>query len=441
MLLRVSPYMTVDAKHLTQRGETYQLYMRVPKDLVPKYGAKFIRQSLSTKDKRIALQKLNPLVSHYQAEWERLRANDTSAPATVITNARELAKLIAENEAATDLLFEPRRIAYAQQQSDPEDAYHNADPSEYLKPVEAQAIRMLKDGALDKPILSDALALYLRLHPKGSDTKFQQGVQRDWGRLIAHCGDIPCESLTRQQARSFVDQLLQGGLKTTSARRTLRAINAVLNMAFKELEIAKPQPFGGLKIAGEGSDSRPAEVPSIEQLKAIAAHLDTKDSATGIIAAIMLETGPRIAEISGLKVSDVVLDAQVPYLRIAPNEWRDLKTESSRRKVPLVGLSLKAAQKAVEQAGEGVALFPAYARARGNDSASAAVNKLLKPFGITSKSFRHSLKDRLREAGCPQDIRDAIQGHENGSIAETYGHGHTLQTMHGWLLRACVQVD
>ena len=104
------------------------------------------------------------------------------------------------------------------------------------------------DGALDKPFLSDALALYLKLHQKGSDTKFRQGVQREWDRLIAHCGDIPCESMTRLQARSFVDQLLNTGLKTTSVRRTLRAINAVLNMAFRELEIAKPQPFRELKL-------------------------------------------------------------------------------------------------------------------------------------------------------------------------------------------------
>lgn len=430
--------MTLDAQYLTQRGETYQLYMRVPVDLVNKYGTKFIRQSLKTKDKREALQRLKPLVARFQAEWEHLRSGDTSAPATVITDAKELAQLLAENGDAADLLFEPRRIAYAQQSADPAATYYGADPSEYLKPVEAQAIKLLKDGALDKPFLSDALTLYLKLHQKGSDTKFRQGVEREWDRLIAHCGDIPLESLTRPQARSFVDQLLNIGLKTTSARRALRAINAVLNMAFRELEIAKPQPFRELKIRGEGSDSAHAEVPSVSALKELAAMLETKDSTTALIASIMLETGPRIGEISGLKVSDVVLDAEVPYLRIAPNEWRDLKTESSAREVPLVGLSLKAAQKAIRQAGDSIALFPAYARVRGNDSASAAVNKLLKHYGITSHSFRHALKDRLREAGCPVDIRDAIQGHANGNIAESYGKGHTLKTMEHWLVKSKV---
>lgn len=101
--------------------------MRVPVDLVDKYSAQFIRQSLKTKDKREALQRLKPLVARYQAEWERLRAGDTSAPATVITDAKELARLLAENEDAADLLFEPRRLAYAQQSANPADTYYGAD--------------------------------------------------------------------------------------------------------------------------------------------------------------------------------------------------------------------------------------------------------------------------------------------------------------------------
>ncbi len=43
------------------------------------------------------------------------------------------------------------------------------------------------------------------------------------------------------------------------------------------------------------------------------------------------------------------------------------------------------------------------------------------------------MKDRLRDVGCTEDIRDAIQGHAHGGIAETYGRGHTLKTMREWL--------
>lgn len=66
------------------------------------------------------------------------------------------------------------------------------------------------------------------------------------------------------------------------------------------------------------------------------------------------------------------------------------------------------------------------------------MNQRPKKWGITSKSFRHSLKDRLRAVGCPKDIRGAIQGHENGEVAETYGLGHTLKTMQDRLEKAKV---
>jgi integrase len=160
----------------------------------------------------------------------------------------------------------------------------------------------------------------------------------------------------------------------------------------------------------------------------------------GILSLVLMETGTRIGEFSGMKVSDVFLDAPVPYVRVKPNEWRTVKAASSAREFPLVGLSLEAMKKALTLTRTNDALFPSYARKRGQDSASAAVNKRLQKWGITSKSFRHSLKDRLREVGCPKDIRDAIQGHENGEVAEAYGLGHTLKTMQDWLEKAKVVI-
>jgi integrase len=160
----------------------------------------------------------------------------------------------------------------------------------------------------------------------------------------------------------------------------------------------------------------------------------------GILSLVLMETGTRIGEFSGMKVSDVFLDAPVPYVRVKPNEWRTVKAASSAREFPLVGLSLEAMKKALTLTRTNDALFPSYARKRGQDSASAAVNERLQKWGITSKSFRHSLKDRLREVGCPKDIRDAIQGHENGEVAEAYGLGHTLKTMQDWLEKAKVVI-
>ncbi|MBL6753596.1 MAG: tyrosine-type recombinase/integrase, partial [Pseudomonadales bacterium] len=56
----------------------------------------------------------------------------------------------------------------------------------------------------------------------------------------------------------------------------------------------------------------------------------------------MLETGLRVNECCGLKVEDAVLDAETPYVIVQKHPFRRLKTTSSRRYIPRVGVSLAA---------------------------------------------------------------------------------------------------
>lgn len=281
--------------------------------------------------------------------------------------------------------------------------------------------------------LSRAIKLYWKTHQKAGDPAFAAAVERDWNKLVAFPGDVLLESVNREHARAFVEHLAEKGNKTTSIRRNLNHIKAVVTAALREAELSKTNPFAALQIANEGQDAEAAAVPDRKTLEDIAKALRDDITPVGILSMILMETGTRIGEFSGMKVCDVFLDAPVPYVRVKPNEWRTVKTASSVREFPLVGLSLEAMKKALALPRTNDALLPAYARKRGQDSASAAVNKRLQKLGIASKSFRHSLKDRLGEVGCPKDIRDAIQGHENGEVAEVYGLGHALKTMQDWL--------
>jgi integrase len=54
-----------------------------------------------------------------------------------------------------------------------------------------------------------------------------------------------------------------------------------------------------------------------------------------------LETGARPSEIINLSMARIVLDAEIPYIRIQA-EGRLLKTDHSERDIPLVGLALEA---------------------------------------------------------------------------------------------------
>jgi integrase len=156
---------------------------------------------------------------------------------------------------------------------------------------------------------------------------------------------------------------------------------------------------------------------------------------------MQMELGTRIGEISGLGIDDIYLDAPIPYVHFRERPWRTLKTRESERKVPLIGIALEAVKAALKLPREGLGLFEQYAKPRGNDIASGAVNKRLQKWGMTSHDLRHTMKDRLREVGCPKDIRDAIQGHTSGDVADTYGEGHSLKTMQHWLSLIAVAVD
>ena len=51
----------------------------------------------------------------------------------------------------------------------------------------------------------------------------------------------------------------------------------------------------------------------------------------------------RLAEAAGLLIEDIVLDADIPFVRITPHPWRRLKTLSSACEVPLVNESFSTA--------------------------------------------------------------------------------------------------
>ena len=43
------------------------------------------------------------------------------------------------------------------------------------------------------------------------------------------------------------------------------------------------------------------------------------------------------------------------------------------------------------------------------------------------------MADRLRNVGCPKDIRYAIDGHAAQDVGDNYGVGHGLPIMASWL--------
>ena len=50
--------------------------------------------------------------------------------------------------------------------------------------------------------------------------------------------------------------------------------------------------------------------------------------------------------------------------------------------------------------------------------------------GCVIHSFRHGMRDRLREVECPSDIIDHIGGWSCSSVGQSYGIGYELPVLH-----------
>ncbi|MBR0666951.1 site-specific integrase [Roseomonas hellenica] len=150
--------------------------------------------------------------------------------------------------------------------------------------------------------------------------------------------------------------------------------------------------------------------------------------------------GLRLGEACQLAVADVVTDG-VPRLLIqADAEGSRLKTVTSQRVVPvhssLVDLGFLAHVEKMRAAGE-QKLFPELpVSASGNyaDVFSKWFGRFLTKASVTSPravfhSFRHGWRDRLREAGVPREVVDALGGWATPGQSADYGSGFSVATL------------
>jgi integrase len=154
----------------------------------------------------------------------------------------------------------------------------------------------------------------------------------------------------------------------------------------------------------------------------------------------MIETGARPSEICNLEPDAIRVDQTVPHLaiepRIDPDDPREIKTASSRRLVPLVGVALEAAKR--HQSG-----FPRY-RNRENDL-SATLNKYLRTNKLFPTkdhkvySFRHSFEDRMKDGGLEDELRRILMGHTIDR--PKYGSGGSLEWRRDELMKIVLPFD
>lgn len=435
--------LSVKLKHAFRRGGVIYYQRAIPKDLQDRYPAKLIKISLETGDLLTAKRKIEQLDRETEAEWSLMRGNPAATPKTVKGQAVELLRkhgLSADpstnDEIAVDLFrdqLDEKRQRYA---GNDEVIYREADESEFLSPVEIKAAQIIAGTV--KATLSDALELYLEVHPKRDTKRFEDHTRLVMKTLTDILGDKPIDELSRNDGHRYVTAQIARGVKTGTVSRYMNSIRAILGTWFREKEIDRPNPFSQIPIPKSGEDAGKREPFSESELRKLFDACRAKDDDVRWLTAILGDTGARLAEVAGLALDDLVLDAEIPHVVIQPHPWRSLKNTSSARSVPLLGHALWAAQRVKDTAKKGQRVaFPRYTSPTECKAthASNTIAKWIRSLSLnhTAHELRHTMADRLRDAGCPQDVREAIGGWATRGIAAQYGKGYSLRVMSEWL--------
>lgn len=288
--------------------------------------------------------------------------------------------------------------------------------------------------------LSEAVVTYQRLKGQDKGPTFHRAAVRACGYVIDICGDKPLPEYTKANANAFRDALIQRGLAGSSITRIFGTVRAVFNFAVAEEGLSITSPFANVYYDRGAGVAERSSIPT-KEIRTIQKQCHQIDDEMRWLVAIVADTGMRLAEAAGLLREDI-LEGEDGRLvaRITPHPWRGLKTDGSKRTVPLVGSAKWAAQRILAQEDGSRFAFPRYNKTKKTNanSASAGLNKWLKdhvPDGCTMHGFRHSMRDRLRAVECPSDIVDQIGGWNTEGVGHGYGEGYPDDVLRKWLQR------
>ena len=208
--------------------------------------------------------------------------------------------------------------------------------------------------------LSSAFEIYCNQIAVGELLGKSDAQKKSWRKVklravnnfIAVVGDLPIEQITREHAREFynwwagclIPQGNQKALTTNSANRDLGNVRKLYRQYWEfEGEEMRENPFRNLSFAKHKLKDIPHFEDDCIRSKFLKLSIFKGLNAEAILLVYtMIETGCRPSEIANLVAENIVLDDDVPHIRIRPQNDRQLKSKASVREVPLVGVSLMA---------------------------------------------------------------------------------------------------
>ena len=430
-----------EMKHLDQylklRKGRYYYVRRVPNRYRDVDSRTLIKMALGTGSREVARARRDGLAEADEQLWASLKAFDSSfavhpalgryeaAKARALARGfmyypvEELTEATPTNELLARIILLERSLGKAHQSS------------------EADALL----GIAPKPSvrLSEAFDLYCNKITVG-DHKGKSPAQRENWRKVKHRavknfikvrGDKPMSKITRADGQAFYEWWgnridPKDGSRPMSGNSGNKDLTN-LNILFKSFwsyggEPKRDNPFADLRFKNVVYKSIPPFSAHWIETKLLAdGALSGLNPEARLVLCTLMETGCRPSEIVNLRPENIVLDHDVPHLRIRPTENRKLKSKSSSRDIPLMGVSLEAMKLATRG-------FPKY-----RDKETLLSNTLMKFFKANNLletpdhrvySLRHAFEKRMQEAELDYGLRCILMGHHN--TRPSYGDGGSL---------------
>jgi integrase len=249
---------------------------------------------------------------------------------------------------------------------------------------------------------------------------YEREARATWALFKSLC-DKPLKDADRDDGRKLVVHFENEGLKSASIRKKIGWLVSAVNLAIREGKL-KFNPFSS--IVPDRNDSLRRVPLSDADMKAIKGNIGWLSEPDQLLLRLLGSTGMRLSE--AFEIEGEEKEKRCRYVIVGK------KTEQSLRRVPLPASVLPFLPKKITGPLFGRDLVdPA-------DTASKHLNRFLRECGISDPakvvhSLRHRAQDRLRAAGCPEDVRWAILGHEERTVAAGYGEGFPVPVLKRWI--------
>ena len=286
-----------------------------------------------------------------------------------------------------------------------------------------------------------AIKLFCELHGEMNATDITRPMVREYKDALllvpssrSGLGDYTLPELVRHSINNKVNIFIS----PSTVNKNIKGISAVISWAERNGYFDDcpnwSNPASGVRADVNNTKTKRQPFDDNDLSKIFCNRYKQLSGSKYWIPLISLYSGARLEEIGQLLISDIKQKADIWYFDINDSNKKKLKNKSSVRVVPIhqaiIDLGFIDYTSSLDDP-RVFALLREDKYGKLTQNWSKWFGRYLPKLGINDDtkvfhSFRHSMKDALRNAGVDEAISDAITGHSSSSVGRSYGQGYSL---------------